>query len=277
MLETAYLMLTGAGIAGDVAPPLILGLAARFPSVLVLPTPNASRVLNLRDISRLGQQIADSRPPAQRGQPPVQIVESYFDPAILPRPPHGLVVVAPCTFNSLNHLSAGLSPNLALAVTNEAIGRRTPVIVAVACNEPLWAHPAAPASAARLREWGCTVLTPVPADGPTGTRLMLSCWSPTLSTPAPRLLHIASSFTYPLSVTLVTDVSQTMFNAAGIRMRMSLVAVIVGVELSVTVSVLAVAAACPTEKVWFAAEEREAGVGAPPARGLIETPMTAHG
>jgi hypothetical protein len=66
MLETAYLMVTGAGIAGDVTPPLILGLAARFPSVLVLPTPNASRVLNLRDISRLGQQIADGRPPPAR-------------------------------------------------------------------------------------------------------------------------------------------------------------------------------------------------------------------
>jgi phosphopantothenoylcysteine synthetase/decarboxylase len=98
-------------------------------------------------------------------------VESYFDPAILPRPPHGLVLVAPCTFNSLNHLAAGLSPNLALSVTNEAIGRRTPVVIAIACNAPLWAHPAAPASAARLRAWGCRVLDPVPIEPPTGLGL----------------------------------------------------------------------------------------------------------
>lgn len=153
MLETAYLMLTGAGIASDVAPPLIEGLAARFRTVLTLPSPNASRVLNLRDLGRL---------------PGHQIVESYFDPAIWPRPPIGLIVVAPCTFNSLNHLGAGLSPNLPLAVINEAIGRGTPVIVGIACNEPLWRHPAAPASAARLREWGCTVLDPVPTEATTG-------------------------------------------------------------------------------------------------------------
>lgn len=172
VLETAYLMLTGAGIAGDVAPPLITGLARRFRSVLVVPTPNASRVLNLRDISRLAQQLADERPGGAAAGLPVQIVESYFDPAIMPRPPHGLVVVAPCTFNSLNHLGAGLSPNLSLAITNEAIGRGTPVVVAIACNEPLWAHPQAPASARRLRDWGCHVLDPVPTTAPVGVSMV---------------------------------------------------------------------------------------------------------
>ena len=53
----------------------------------------------------------------------------------------------------------------------------------------------------------------------------------------------------PPSVTVVTDVSHVMFSAAGIRMRRSCAAVIVGVEASVTVIVLAVAAACPTENV----------------------------
>lgn len=152
-LSVAYLIITGAGNAGEVAPPLIAGLAERFPTVLTVPTPNASLVLNPRDVARL---------------PKHEVVESYFAPSIMPRPPRGLVVVAPCTFNSLNHLAAGLSPNLALAITNEAIGRRTPVIIAVACNADLWAHPAAPASVARLRAWGCTVLDPVPTDGPSG-------------------------------------------------------------------------------------------------------------
>jgi 3-polyprenyl-4-hydroxybenzoate decarboxylase len=171
MLGVGYLMITGAGVAGDVAPPLIEGLAARFPSVLIVPTPNASRVVNLRDIARVNERLAAERAVAEPGKVAVQIVESYFDPAILPRPPHGLVLVAPCTFNSLNHLAAGLSPNLPLAIANEAIGRRTPVVIAIACNEPLWAHPAAPASAARLREWGCAVLDPVPVTTGTGVGL----------------------------------------------------------------------------------------------------------
>jgi hypothetical protein len=50
-----------------------------------------------------------------------------------------------------------------------------------------------------------------------------------------------------------------MLNPAGIRMRMSFAVVIAGVELSVTVSVLAVVEACPTVKVWFAAEDTVAG------------------
>jgi phosphopantothenoylcysteine synthetase/decarboxylase len=151
--QTAYLVLTGAGIAGAVAPELIAGLAARFPTVLTLPTPNAARVLDRGALGLL---------------PGHQIVESYFDAAILPRPPYGLVLVAPCGFNSLNKLAAGIADTLAHSVVAEAVGRGTPVIVAIACNTPLWAHPRAEESAVTLRRWGCTVLDPVVVEGRTG-------------------------------------------------------------------------------------------------------------
>jgi phosphopantothenoylcysteine synthetase/decarboxylase len=145
-LDTAYLIVTGAGVAGEGAPALIAGLAARFGTVLTIPTPNAARVIDGGALGRL---------------PGHRIVESYFDTTILPRPPFGLVLVAPCSFNSLNKLAAGVADTLALSVAAEAIGRGTPVIVAIACNTPLWAHPRAQESAATLRRWGCTVLDPV--------------------------------------------------------------------------------------------------------------------
>ncbi len=145
-LDTAYLIVAGASAAPAVVPDLVAGLAARFPTVLTLPTPHAARVVSPWELSRL---------------PGNRVVESYFDAAILPRPPDGLVLVAPCGFNSLNKLAAGIADNLALSVTAEAIGRGTPVVVAIACNAPLWAHPRAPESAATLRRWGCTVLYPV--------------------------------------------------------------------------------------------------------------------
>ncbi len=148
-LDTAYLIITGAGVAGAVAPELIAGLAARFPTVLTIPTPNAARVIDRGALGRL---------------PGHRIVESYFDAAIIPRPPEGLVLVAPCGFNSLNKLAGGIADTLALSVAAEAIGRGTPVIVAIACNAPLWAHPRAGKSAATLRRWGCTVLDPVRVD-----------------------------------------------------------------------------------------------------------------
>ena len=89
------------------------------------------------------------------------MVESYFDEAILPRPPLGVTLVAPCTFNSLNKLAQGIADNLALSIAAEAIGRQTPVIVAVSVNEPLWDHPRSAESIATLRSWGVEVLEPV--------------------------------------------------------------------------------------------------------------------
>jgi phosphopantothenoylcysteine synthetase/decarboxylase len=151
-LDTAYLIITGAGGAGEAAPALIAGLAARFATVLTIPTPNAARVVDRGALGRL---------------PGHRIVESYFDAAILPRPPFGLVLVAPCGFNSLNKLAAGIADTLALSVVAEAIGRGTPVIVAIACNTPLWAHPRAQESAATLRRWGCSLLDPVRTDAQT--------------------------------------------------------------------------------------------------------------
>jgi hypothetical protein len=59
----------------------------------------------------------------------------------------------------------------------------------------------------------------------------------------------------PVKVTVVTDVSHVMLNVTGIWIRMLLVAVISSVVSSVTVRLLAVVDACPTVKVWFAAEE----------------------
>lgn len=147
--DTAYLVVTGAGGASAMVPELIAGLAARFPTVLTLPTPNAARVIDRGALTRL---------------PGHRIVESYFDAAILPRPPYGLVLVAPCGFNSVNKLAAGIADTLAHSVVAEAIGRETPVVVAIACNTPLWAHPRAKESAATLRRWGCTVVDPV-VDG----------------------------------------------------------------------------------------------------------------
>ncbi len=141
-LDLAYLVISGATTASR-APELVAGLRARFPRVLALMTPNATRVVSPRDLSTIEGN---------------QLVESYFDPAILPRPPFGLVLFAPCSFNSLNKLAAGIADNLALSVVAEAIGRRTPVLVAPSLNQPLLDHPVASRSLAALAEWGVAII-----------------------------------------------------------------------------------------------------------------------
>ena len=77
------------------------------------------------------------------------------------------MLFAPCSFNSLNKLAHGIADNLALSVVAEAIGRRTPVIVAPSLNAPLLAHPQAQASLRVLPHWGVTIVPPVDeGDGP---------------------------------------------------------------------------------------------------------------
>ena len=148
----AYLVLSGTTMAAR-GPELLRGLVGLgFATVIAIPTPNASRVIAPRDLAEVAG---------------VQVVESYFDPAIRPRPPCGVVLFAPCSFNSLNKLAHGIADSLALSVAAEAIGRRTPVIVGPSLNAPLLDHPAAQASLRRLPAWGVTIVPPVDeGEGP---------------------------------------------------------------------------------------------------------------
>jgi len=152
--EVAYLVLSGTTTAAR-CPELLRGLVGLgFATVIALPTPNASRVIALRDLADVGG---------------VRVVESYFDLAIRPQPPRGVVLFAPCSFNSLNKLAHGIADNLALSVVAEAIGRGTPVIVAPSLNAPLLAHPEAQASLKRLPSWDVAIVPPV--DDGQGPRL----------------------------------------------------------------------------------------------------------
>jgi phosphopantothenoylcysteine synthetase/decarboxylase len=150
--DVAYLVLSGTTTAAR-CPELLRGLIGLgFATVIAIPTPNAVRVVAPRDLADVEG---------------VQVVESYFDLAIRPRPPHGVVMFAPCSFNSLNKLAHGIADNLALSVVAEAIGRRTPVIVGPSLNAPLLNHPEAQASLKRLPGWGVTIVPPVDeGEGP---------------------------------------------------------------------------------------------------------------
>jgi phosphopantothenoylcysteine synthetase/decarboxylase len=150
--EVAYLVLSGTTTAAR-CPELLRELVGLgFATVIALPTPNASRVVAPRELADI---------------PGAQVVQSYFDLAIRPRPPRGVVLFAPCGFNSLNKLAHGIADNLALSVVAEAIGRSTPVIVGPSLNAPLLAHPVAQASIKKLTAWGVTIVPPVDeGEGP---------------------------------------------------------------------------------------------------------------
>lgn len=165
--DTVYLVLSGTTTSAR-CPEILRGLVALgFASVIALPTPNASRTVARRELADVSG---------------AQVVESYFDLAIRPRPPRGVVLFAPCSFNSLNKLAHGIADSLALSVVAEAIGRRTPVIVAPSLNQPLLEHPQAQSSLGVLPTWGVIIVPPV--DEGEGPRLA----------PTPQLMEVVRPF-----------------------------------------------------------------------------------
>jgi phosphopantothenoylcysteine synthetase/decarboxylase len=150
--SVVYLVLSGTTTSAR-CPELLRRLVGLgFPTIITIPTPNASRVIAPRDLADVEG---------------VRLVESYFDVAIRPRPPRGVVLFAPCSFNSLNKLAHGIADSLALSVVAEAIGRGTPVIVGPSLNQPLLDHPEAQASLQRLPNLGVTIVPPVDeGEGP---------------------------------------------------------------------------------------------------------------
>src|SRR5205807_4400418 len=68
-----------------------------------------------------------------------------------------LLVVAPCTANTLAKLAHGIADNL---LTEAALAHRGPVLVAPAMNPRMWAHPATRANVDALRARGVELVGP---------------------------------------------------------------------------------------------------------------------
>jgi phosphopantothenoylcysteine decarboxylase/phosphopantothenate--cysteine ligase len=68
-----------------------------------------------------------------------------------------LLVVAPCTANTLAKLAYGLSDNV---LTEAALAHRGPVLVAPAMNPRMWSHPATRANTEALRSRGVVLVGP---------------------------------------------------------------------------------------------------------------------
>ena len=105
--DVANLIVSGTTTAAR-CPELLCGLSRlAFSTVVAIPTPNASRLIAPRDLADV---------------PGTQVVESYFDLAIRPRPPRGVLLFAPCGFKSLNKLAQGITDTLALSAPALALG-----------------------------------------------------------------------------------------------------------------------------------------------------------
>ena len=154
MVERIYLVVTGAGTA-RLAPQLLRELAVLGPPVLAVPTANADAVVSRADLYRALADLGGGH----------GVVDSYFDAKLgMPAAP-GLVVVAPCSFNSLNRLAQGIADSLALSIAADAIGADWGCIVAPSMNYGLWKHPRTAISLETLRDWGVRIVDTAGPDG----------------------------------------------------------------------------------------------------------------
>ena len=80
------------------------------------------------------------------------------EPRRRPRP--AVVLAVPATFNTLNKLRQGISDTPALAVLNDAVGMRLPLLVVPTVADQLVAHPAWPETLRFLAVVGASVLHP---------------------------------------------------------------------------------------------------------------------
>jgi phosphopantothenoylcysteine decarboxylase/phosphopantothenate--cysteine ligase len=134
------------GIAAYKACELVRLLVGAGHEVVPLLTPGAERFVRAETFRALA---APGRARAAHPAPP--------DEAFPHLVPADLLVVAPCTANTLAKLAHGLADNLP---TEAALAHRGPLLVAPAMNPRMWAHPATRANVERLRERGVELVGP---------------------------------------------------------------------------------------------------------------------
>ena len=76
-------------------------------------------------------------------------------------PLEDLVLIAPCTFNTLNKIAGGIADSYPLTIVAGAIGKRKKVLIAPAMNKELWEHPITRCSLSRLEhDFDCRIIWP---------------------------------------------------------------------------------------------------------------------
>ncbi|MBU3956764.1 class II aldolase/adducin family protein [Patescibacteria group bacterium] len=144
--KVVYLILTGAKKI-DLAPRIIKELIDEEAKVITILTQAA---LNLIDTKSL-EQI--------RGN----FVKIDFDWSANQKtrsiPEEDIVIIAPCTFNTLNKIYRGIADSYPLTIIATAIAKKKPVFIAPAFNE-MWFHPLIQETISNLTQWGCRIIWP---------------------------------------------------------------------------------------------------------------------
>ena len=142
------------GIAAYKACELVRLLVKGGHDVIPLVTPGAERFVRAETFTALARRPAEGASAGAERKPAAGSGYPHLERA-------DLLVVAPCTANTLAKLAHGLADNV---LTEAALAHRGPFLVAPAMNVRMWEHPATQENAARLRERGVEFVGPETGD-----------------------------------------------------------------------------------------------------------------
>lgn len=136
----------------------ILGTGARkinlLPKLIREFTQDGARTYTM--FSPMGKKIAKIRNFNIKGN---TLIRGYSrDGNSIPR--EDVVLVVPCTFNTLNKIAEGIADSYPLTIIANAIGAKRKVIIALSMSESLWNHPKVADSIKILQGWGCYIIYP---------------------------------------------------------------------------------------------------------------------
>lgn len=140
--KNIYYFITGAKKA-DLSIKIIKEMIGEGASVYTIPTKASLDFINLSDLRKIKGNI---------------IKCDWSDKIKLPK--EDAVLIAPCTFNTLNAISAGIADSYPLCLVASSIGKNIPIFIAPAMNKMLWDHPIMQHNIKKLEKWNCRVIWP---------------------------------------------------------------------------------------------------------------------
>lgn len=137
-----YYVITGAKKA-ELASEIINEMVSEGAEVFIVPTKAASEFVDLNKLAGIKGCIVKT---------------DWSDKIKLPQ--EDAVLIAPCTFNTLNAIASGLANTYPLCLIASSLGNKIPVFIAPAMNRSLWEHPLVKDNIKKLEQWGCHVIWP---------------------------------------------------------------------------------------------------------------------
>jgi len=137
-----YYITTGAPKA-KFADKIIKEIIGEGAKVFTIPTPAGLDFIDIKKLKKI----------------PGNIIKTDWDEKIK-LPKEDAILIAPCTFNTLNAIAFGLANNYPLCLIAAALGKKIPIFIAPAMNINFWNHPLIQENIKKLESWGCRIIWP---------------------------------------------------------------------------------------------------------------------